>query len=83
MLVEIDPEKVKGVQLLVGQALNNQGFATPEVLFGLAELIGRTLALQTGGSIIEKLEMMKNLTDHTERTVRIGWIASGGNAIDI
>lgn len=79
MEVAIDKDKVQGVQLVVGQVLNGRGFAIPEVLFGLAELMGRTLAMQTGGTIIEKMEILKSLTDHAERTVRMGWIANGGN----
>lgn len=79
MQVEIDKQKVQGVQLIVGQSLSNKGFATSEVLFGMAEFLGRTLASQTGGTIIEKLEVLKTLTDHAERTVRMGWIANGGN----
>ena len=79
MQVEIDKQKVQGVQLIVGQSLSNKGFATSEVLFGMAEFLGRTLVSQTGGTIIEKLEVLKTLTDHAERTVRMGWIANGGN----
>ena len=41
--------------------------------------MGRTLANQTGGTIIEKMDVLKTLTDHAERTVRMGWIANGGN----
>lgn len=77
--VAIDGEKIIAVQMLVGQILDNKGFAIPEVLFGLAELMGRTLAMQTGGTIIEKMDVLKTLTDHAERTVRMGWIANGGN----
>lgn len=79
MQVEIDREKVRGVQLIVGQILNERGFNVVEVLFGLAELQGRVLLTQTGGSVIEKMDMLKTLTDHAERTVRMGWIANGGN----
>lgn len=79
MHVNIDNDKVRGVQLEVGRVLSGRGFATPEVLFGLAELMGRTLVNQTGGTIIEKLDVLKTLTDHAERTVRMGWIANGGN----
>lgn len=82
MQVEVDKNKVQGVQVVIGQALNDKGFAVPEVLFGMAELIGRSLALHTGGTIIEKLEMLKNLTDHAERTIRMGWIKTGGNVIN-
>lgn len=78
--MEIDRDKVAGVQKIVGTVLADKGFTVPEVLFGLAELIGRSVALHTGGTIIEKLEVVKTLTDHTEKTVRMGWIASGGNA---
>lgn len=79
MQMEIDRNKVAGVQKLVGSTLVDKGFNIPEVLFGLAELIGRTIALHTGGTIIEKQEVLKQLTDHAEKTVRIGWIATGGN----
>lgn len=79
MQVEIDRDKVQGVQIEVGRVLSGRGFAIPEVLFGLAELMGRTLASQTGGTIIEKMDVLKTLTDHAERTVRMGWIANGGN----
>jgi hypothetical protein len=79
MEVKLDSDKVRGVQIVAGQALNDRGFATPEVLFGLAELMGRTLVNQTGGSVIEKLEVLKSLTAHAERTIRMGWIANGGN----
>lgn len=79
MQVDIDREKVAGVQRIVGTVLNDKGFTLPEVLFGLSELIGRTVAIHTGGTIIEKMEILKNLTDHAERTVRMGWIANGGN----
>lgn len=79
MKVEIDKQKVVGVQLAAGEALSDKGFAIPEVLFGLSELIGRILMDKTGGTIVEKLEMLKDLTAHAERTIRIGWIANGGN----
>jgi hypothetical protein len=78
MQVELNKDKVQGVQIEVGRMLSGKGFAIPEVLFGLAELLGRTLAEQTGGTIIDKLEVLKTLTDHAERTVRMGWIKNGG-----
>lgn len=84
MQVEIDREKVNGVQITCGNALSQHAgnFTVPEVLFGLAELMGRTLANSMGGTIIEKMDVLKTLTDHAERTVRMGWIANGGNVFD-
>lgn len=84
MQVEIEREKVNGVQVVCGNALTQHqaDFTVPEVLFGLAELMGRTLANNMGGTIIEKMDVLKTLTDHAERTVRMGWIANGGNVFD-
>lgn len=79
MQIEVDREKVAAVQKIVGTVLVDKGFNVVEVLYGLSELMGRTIALHTGGTIIEKQEVLKLLTDHADKTVRMGWIASGGN----
>ena len=75
MEVSIDKDKINQVWRTAGAALSDKGIQTPEVLFGLAELIGRILVEHTGGTIIEKLDAAKPLMEHIERTVRVGCIA--------
>lgn len=72
MEVSIDKRKIAGVVKLAGEAVSNKGFAAPEVLFGLAELIGRALVDQTGGTVIQKLDVLRHLVEHADRTVRVG-----------
>lgn len=65
---------MRAVMNLTAEAVSNKGFATPEVLFGLAEFIGKSIVAQTGGTIIQKLDAVKPLVEHIERTIRIGVI---------
>lgn len=78
MEISIDKDKITQVQACIAEALNQHKFHTTEVMFGLAELIGRTIVSQTGGTIIEKMDVLRHVADHAERTIRTGWIATGG-----
>lgn len=75
MEVTLNKGKIAGVVKAAGESVSNRGFETPEVLFGLAELIGRILVDHAGGTIVQKLEMLKPIVEHAERTVRVGCIA--------
>lgn len=75
MEVSLDKDKIAQVWRIAGQAVSDKGIQTPEVLFGLAELIGRILVEHTGGTIIEKTDAIKPLVEHIERTVRVGVIS--------
>ncbi len=75
MEISLDKGKIAGVVRVAGEAVSNRGFETPEVLFGLAELIGRVVVDHTGGTIISKLDTLKYLVEHAERTIRVGCIA--------
>jgi len=72
MEISVNKEKIAGVWRTAGDAISNKGFQTPEVLFGLAELIGRVLVDHTDGTVIQKLDTLKTLVEHADRTVRIG-----------
>ena len=75
--VSVDKAKIAHVVRLAGDVVSNKGLETPEVLFGLSELIGRILVQHTGGTVIEKLDTLKMLVEHADRTVRVGCQALG------
>jgi hypothetical protein len=74
MEITLDKGKIQGVVTTAAQAVSNKGFEIPDVLFGLAELIGKSIVDQTGGTMIQKLDVLKPLVEHMERTIRIGCI---------
>lgn len=75
MEVTLNKDNVNAVWRTAGAAVSDKGFGTAEVLFGLAELIGRVLVEHTGGTIIEKQDAIRPIMEHIERTVRVGCIA--------
>ena len=75
MEVRLNKDHVSAVWRTAGAALSDKGFQTPEVVFGLAELIGRVLVDHTGGTIVEKMDMIRPVMEHIERTVRVGCIS--------
>lgn len=74
MEVTLDRNKIAAVVRIAADAVSNKGFSTPDVLFGLAEFIGKAIVDQTGGTIIQKIDAVKPLMEHMERTIRIGTI---------
>lgn len=75
MEVSLNKDRIAAAWRAAGAAVSDRGFETPEVLFGLAELIGRVLVEHTGGTVIEKLDVATSIFEHIERTVRVGCIA--------
>jgi len=84
MAVVVSKEKVRGVQEVVLQTLerHKHDFAPIEVLYGLAELIGRLVVKHTQGTWIEKRDLLLELVNHTERTVIAGVQHQGHNRIE-
>ena len=71
--MNIDRRKMKGVQERALKAVTqNKEFETPEVIFGLAELVGRLIARQTGGTWMAKKEIFDAVVEHIETSVRAG-----------
>lgn len=74
--IHIDPRRVMGVIVEANRALNGQGFNQPEVLVGLAELIGRVIVeMNPGPSGVEDLKAL--CRNHIDDTVRIGLDTKG------
>lgn len=71
MSYQIEPRKVAGVVREAGAALDNKGFNHGEVLVGLSELLGRVI-VDAGSTSIQMDEMRKVVSDHLDRTIRIG-----------
>lgn len=71
MSYPIDPRKVAGVVVECNAALASKGFNTGEILIGLSELLGRII-VEAGQHHIQHDDMKKVVTEHIERTVRIG-----------
>lgn len=72
MSIEVDQQKIRGVQERISQALSTREFHPAEVVFGLAELIGRMIVGYVPGTSIQKQEWVDAVTQHIEDTVRIG-----------
>ena len=75
MSYQIDPRKVAGVVVEANAALNGKGFNHGEVMIGLAELLGRVI-VDVGTHHIAMDDMKKVVTDHLDRTIRIGAYAT-------
>lgn len=71
MSYPIDRRKVAGVVLECNAALKDKGFNSGEVLVGLAELVGRVI-VETGQHHIQMDDLKKVVSEHIDRTVRIG-----------
>lgn len=71
MTYKIEPRKVAGVVREASAALEAKGFNHGEVLVGLSELLGRVI-VDVGAHHIQMDEMKKVVTDHLDRTIRIG-----------
>lgn len=80
MSYQIDPRKVAGVIVEANGALQGKGFNHGEVIIGLTELVGRTI-VDAGQHHIHHDELKKVVTDHLDRTVRIGAFATGKSNI--
>lgn len=77
--VELDKQKLMGVQQRVFHLLESKEFTGAEVLFGLGEALGRMIYEFTDGTWINKREVLIKVCEHMERTVKAGVIANGGN----
>lgn len=76
MTYKIDPRKVAGVVTEANTAIGNRGFNHGEVALGLAELLGRVMVESCVGP--QQLDDLKKaVTEHLERTVKIGAHARG------
>lgn len=71
MSYQIDPRKVAGVVVECNAALSSKGFNTGEILIGLTELLGRVI-VEAGHTHIQHDDMKRVVSEHLDRTVRIG-----------
>lgn len=71
MSYQIEARKVAGVVTEASAALEGKGFNHGEVLVGLSELLGRVI-VEVGAHQIQMDDMKKVVTEHLDRTVRIG-----------
>lgn len=71
--MNLDKRKMRGVQeYTISVLTKNKEFAVPEIIFGLAELVGRLVAKQTGGTTIQKKEILDAAIEHMVKTCRVG-----------
>lgn len=72
-MVEMDKYKIRGVQDRVAQVLSTKEFTPAEVVFGLAEFIGRMIVGYTPNETwIAKKELCDAAARHMELTVKVG-----------
>lgn len=70
-------ERMRGVQEQAMRAIDVRTFDPPEVIFGLAELVGRLIVKSVKGTWLEKKEVMDEVCKHIERTIKAGLEAEG------
>ena len=80
MTYQIEPRTVAGVVREASAALESKGFNHGEILVGLSELLGRVI-VDVGAHHIQMDEMKKVVTDHLDRTIRIGAHATGKSVV--
>ncbi len=76
--INIDARKVEAVVRNCGNALKDQPYHVVEVMVGLGELMGRTIAAQDMNPIAMK-EIAQLAVSHIENTIVAGVHAKGAN----
>lgn len=80
MAYKIDERQVAGVVRETGTALLPHRFNPPEVVIGLAELIGRSI-VDMADNHIQMRELEEIVHKHIHRTITIGAHASGKSGL--
>lgn len=76
--MHLNKERMIAVQAQATRAIDTRSFDPPEVIFGMAELVGRLIHSGVKGTWIQKKEVMDEVCKHIERTIKAG-IESDGN----
>lgn len=77
--IQINRDRVEQIVRTAAMSLNQLGSLHPlEVILGLSEAVGRTIAVQEGTFLMHK-EMMRVAAEHIENTVKAAYAASGKN----